>query len=502
MKNANFIAGQLNLGLQNSVTSLSRLPNSRLPSVTNPGASQIHHANLQDSAQEELLSYSELGAKDISDEGYLLPSHRYDTGSSGGGACSPREFPAYLPRKHSFPFNLVSPRRRRVAVSPQYDRSSSLGVGVIVEEAEGEEGTSPTIEATLAYNSPETCLWKGGDDTWTRQTPPSAQAGSERVNRFSLPSDLGAVSREATPTKRRASHRQARMIDGALFHSKTRRGKVIGDGNINAGSLVKDNENDEIQQLDVHSAGQNTRGSWLRSVWARFHGEHRRNSAQPKLRNQHSSLTSCGLVGSPPFNSSRAFQLSKSSMAEMKQTGPVSRFGLDGACEEHLNKPLPLSPGDLQRPSKQNNIHRTFFGRSPKPVLPTTEVLPPSMFQRGPSPPKDVDLSSLVSATMTGPHELSPKEKSWSYRLSDSSLNSGPASWVSVSILHEYLTNANQCVFVCNLCQKESISRVQRTFHTHYTNSTCTTCFPEAEHFKRSMAFQNHRRSGASGHYK
>lgn len=401
-----------------------------MPFVADRRASQASYVGLQECAPEESLSSNEPDTKDSSDEGHLLSSHRYDTESSGEGVRSAREFPACLPRKHNFPFNLVGPRRRSVAISPQHDRSGSTGVSVILEEGVGEReaSNSTTIEATLPYEFPVTCFMKEAGDIWTRQTPSSAQAGSERINRFSLPSDVGVVSREATPTRRRASHRQARMIDGALFHSKTRKDKVVENDSINVGSPVKEDPQGETEQLDVHFTKQNTRGSWLRSIWARFHGEHRRNSAPPRLRKQHSSLTSCGLVGSPPFNSSRAFQQGKSSIAEMKQTVPASRFGLDGSCEEHLNKPLPLSPGDLQRPSMQNNIHHTFFGRSPKRFLATIEAPPSSTIPRSASPRKDIDLSSLVSATMTGPHELSPKGKSWKYRFSDSSLNSGPAS--------------------------------------------------------------------------
>lgn len=405
----------------------SRKIASRVPSLT---ARDYHESLCNGIAQKHgrntSSGSSQQDSKDVSDERVLLPSHKYDAARS-----SPRLRSSSIPTaqpslKYGFPFSLASPRRRSGTTSPRPDQSGSLSADVILEE---EGSVSIPMEAISTTKSPITTVLEDNSDLGAKQTPSSAHIGGDRINRYSLPSDLSSTDREATPTKRRASHRQARMIDGALFHGKTRKGKFVESDSVgaSAGSAVKENSENEIRRLSGQSTKQHQRGSWLHNVWTRLHGEHRRHSSHPKLRKKHSSLTNCGLIGSPPSSSRSTLQPGSSKFAEMTETTPTPRFGLDGICEERLNKPLPLSPGELHRPSIQSDIHRTFFGRNPRPVLLSSASDSP-VLQQYSSSHKDVDLSSLVSATMSGPHELSPKEKSWRYRLSDSSSKLRPAS--------------------------------------------------------------------------
>lgn len=385
--------------------------------------------NRRDSLLEKLSSFVDedvpgeirVDTEDISDEKVLLLSQTYGTISSSSNPCPSSNLQFKQPRQHGFPFNIVSPRRRNSAISPPSETSKSSTIGVIAEKA----SSSITAKTTSSFGS-TTSPDRGREiDAGKKRTISSAHASDARVNRFSLPPDLGPTSREVTPTKRRASHRQARMIDGALFDGQNRKGKFVQNVDTSTDSVVNDARENEVYS---HLTDNIPRKSWLRNVWTRFHGERRRSSAQPKLRKQHSSLTSCGLVSSPRSPASKVMHLGSSKIAEMTQTTPLTVLGLDGTCEQHLNKPLPLSPGDRGRPSMQSDIHRTFFGRSPKPSTLSTETTTLPAFPQESASHQGTDLASLVSATMAGPHELSPREKLWRYRFSDSSFKSGPAS--------------------------------------------------------------------------
>lgn len=367
---------------------------------------------------------SQQDVREVADEKYLLPARRYDPTTSTSASRPPWVTTTEPSRKYVFPFNLTSPRRRSGAASPRLDQYNSFGVDVIPEEE-----ISDLVPAKTAspIRSPIISALCGDGDLGTKQTPSSIQTGGDKNNRYSLPSEFGSTEREATPTRRRAAHRQARMIDGALFQGKSRKGKFIESDSISAESTVEKNES-EKKRLSGQSTKQHSRESWLHSVLTRFRGDHHRNPRQPKLRKRHSSLTSCGIVGSPESNDSNASQPDTSPVAEMKQTTPTPRFGFDGTVEEHHNKPLPLSPGDLHRPSIQSDIQRTFFGRNLNPVLLSPDTSLSSDQQHPPSFRKASNFTSLVSATMSGPHELSPKEKAWKYRLSTSTTRSGTPS--------------------------------------------------------------------------
>lgn len=93
------------------------------------------------------------------------------------------------------------------------------------------------------------------------------------------------------------------------------------------------------------------------------------------------------------------------------------------------NKPLPPSPADQSwRPSIQSETQRSFFGFDQIPVVLDPNASFPSP---GLAKIKEKDeLRSLVSATMSGPQELSPKERGLRFRFSTSSAGSGLPSYV------------------------------------------------------------------------
>ncbi|KAK5955751.1 hypothetical protein OHC33_003392 [Knufia fluminis] len=127
-------------------------------------------------------------------------------------------------------------------------------------------------------------------------------------------------------------------------------------------------------------------------------------------------------------------QQSNARLPEMRQTTPLRGLGFNGAYDEYSNKPLPLSPADQSgRPSIQSETQRMFFGRNKDTASNTTSPLvfgsSASFASSGITQIKEKDeLRSLVSATMSGPQELSPKEKGWKYRFSSSTSRSDPPS--------------------------------------------------------------------------
>lgn len=444
LKSANFITAQLNQAKDCANRSrMSQLESCRSWRLSNAsldllGPSQSctsqesdglitdHHelssdANVRKHDPRISSDSSQQDTRDVTDQKFLLPAQRYDSGTSTSLSCSSQILTTDRPRKYPFPFSFASPRRRAGTLSPRFDQYGPCSVDVIPEE---ESGDSVPAKIVSPLKSPAVSALCGDRASGPKQTLSSMQTGGDKNNRYSLPSELGPLDRDATPTRRRAIHRQARMIDGALFQGKSRKGKFIESGGIAAGSPVKQKSENENKRLHGQSTKQHCRGSWLHNVLTRFRGDHHRNSTQPKLRKRHSSLTSCGIVGSPRSDDSSAFRTNTSPITEMKQTTPTSRLGFDGTVEDHNNKPLPLSPGELPRPSMQSDIQRTFFGRSSNPVLLSPNASVSTTAQKSHSLHKSSDLAPLVSATMSGPHELSPKEKAWKYQLSTSTTRS------------------------------------------------------------------------------
>ncbi|KAK5078360.1 hypothetical protein LTR64_003229 [Lithohypha guttulata] len=111
----------------------------------------------------------------------------------------------------------------------------------------------------------------------------------------------------------------------------------------------------------------------------------------------------------------------------MQQVDPRSGQGLDGTFDERGHKPLPLSPIDGNaRPSLQSDVERTFFADVSQPE---SFNYNPSIVSSGITRIREQDeLRSLVSATMSGPQELSPKDKNFWNRYSSSTSQSAPSS--------------------------------------------------------------------------
>ena len=355
----------------------------------------------------------------------LLPSRTHEPRVNIAD-CQRRSMPAPA-RRHGFPFGLLSPKLRTSA-----DLAVQDGHSARLEH----DPTSPDKNSggsASDSHSPTTQDTEITVSEATTKTPLSARFGRKQENRYSLPSDLGSTDVEATPTKRRAVHRQARLIDGALFHGKTRKDNVVGSENGAIKSPVKVATDITAKRSSGQSAPQSSRASWLHNVLTRFRGEHGRNPKQPKLRKQHSTLASC--ISSGPYitrSSMPTQQQSNTRFPEMRQATPLRGLGFNGACDEHSNKPLPLSPAEQGgRPSLQSETQRSFFGRNNEKLSPAGFDPTASFASSGITGIKEKDeLRSLVSATMSGPQELSPKEKAWKYRFSSSSSRSNPPSFV------------------------------------------------------------------------
>lgn len=355
----------------------------------------------------------------------LLPSRKYNPRVNAAD-CQRRSMPAPA-RRHGFPFGLLSPKLRTSADLPNQDGHYARPEDDPMSPDKKSGGSASNSRSPTTQDTEITA------SEATAKTPLSARFGRKQENRYSLPSDLGSTDVEATPTKRRAVHRQARLIDGALFHGKTRKGNAIGSETGGTKSPVKVATDIAAKRSSGQSAHQSSRASWLHNVLTRFRGEHDRNPKQPKLRKQHSTLASCIASGPHITRSSMPTQQqSNTRFPEMRQATPLRGLGFNGACDEHSNKPLPLSPAEQGgRPSIQSETQRSFFGRNNEKLSPAVFDPTASFASSGITGIKEKDeLRSLVSATMSGPQELSPKEKAWKYRFSSSSSRSDPPSFV------------------------------------------------------------------------
>ena len=255
-----------------------------------------------------------------SEEHALLATKRCLPRLADNSIGSPRlSMPAPL-KKNNFPFDLLSPKRSRSTSSPTgqrlpHEHSHAFNVGAIPEEEHTvEESTS------LSLFSSRSAIDNVADveaSDRSERTPPSQRLFQPQDNRFSLPSDFGSTDAEGTPIKRRATHRQARMIDGALFHGKSRKEKCV-DGEKQDHhfpvKVVPENMNKHSQK--------SSRASWLHNVLTRFQGKQSRKAKEPRLRKRHSSLGDCGLVISQ--NGDRDITASKRAIEahipEMRQT--------------------------------------------------------------------------------------------------------------------------------------------------------------------------------------
>lgn len=322
---------------------------------------------------------------------------------------SPRKSMPLPTRKHTFPFSLISPKRRNSTAIP-------LDLGV-----DSDVVTSVTREASIEispWHSPQ----NGFDDS--AEKTPLSQRLNRQSNRHSLPSDLGSLDNEITPIKGRAVNRQARMIDGALFQGKTRKGKSIR-GNTKNDTLPSE------QKAQVCSHPQQTsRVSWLHTLLNRLQSKQRRKHAESEHRKQRSSLGDCGLLGQITRDSSESLRQTEATLhlPQIDKAPATFNMGLDGAYDdEHNNKPLPLSPFENSaRPSIQSETERYIFQQSPQVAI--FDFRKPFASPQSVKSRQEDELRSLVSATMSGPPELSQREKEFKYRYSDNSPVSPPIS--------------------------------------------------------------------------
>lgn len=323
---------------------------------------------------------------------------------------SPRKSMPLPARKHAFPFNIISPKRRSSGgpVDSLNENPSCYHATGVARETNSERSNS---------NSPQKCVNE-------LEKTPLSQRLIRLDNRYSLPSDLGSVDVDVTPTKKRSVHRQARLIDGALFQGKTRKGKDIRESNkkdgLSSEQITKVSSSFHFQRA--------SRASWLHTVLSRFQGKQKHQ--QPELRKQRSSLGDCGLISQTSrrideYCEEKAYA---PCLPQIDQARKTFNMGLDGAWdEEHNNKPLPLSPFEQSaRPSLQSDTERYIFQQSPdiSPFESRTLFTSPKFTKNT----QQDELRSLVSATMSGPQELSPKEKALNYRYSNTSSSSPPVS--------------------------------------------------------------------------
>ena len=235
--------------------------------------------------------------------------------------------------------------------------------------------------------------------------------------RLSLPSDLSSQDVENTPRTKR--HRQARMIDGALIGGRQRASTVTEDIKVDLHPSMSMQLN--VDTKTTRGKEHHPRVSWLHNIIQRFRNEKGKQtkSHSPKLLRKHSSL----------LNPSNSDIYEKSGImaqhiynAGFRASPRKNNTGLDGTDERFPshNKPLPLSPGDESgRPSIQSDVQRGFFGfDQPSTGFDSCEPFAPSYSE---SYLNRDELRSLVSATMSGPGEISPKEKALRYRFSESS---------------------------------------------------------------------------------
>lgn len=375
------------------------------------------------------------GSSQPPEENVLLPSRRYNPKDIVLG--SPRRSMPAPTRRHGFPFDLLSPRRKTSPDPPNHYSNGAMPKEAQLSPGRNSNGSGCNSRSPITQDTNFTT------SDVIEKTPRSLRFGRNHDNRYSLPSDFGSTDAEATPRKRRAVHRQARLIDGALFHGKSRKGNFTAGENSGTNSPVKAVPETSSHRSSWQSTQEPPRTSWLHNALARFRGEHSRKSKQPKLRKQHSILVSC-TSNSPQITRSSmpAQQQTNAHIPEMRQTTPLRGLGFNGACDEYSNKPLPLSPAEQgSRPSIQSETQRTFFGRNKETSSSAGLDLDPSFASSGITQIRDKDeLRSLVSATMSGPQELSPQEKALKYRFSSSTTRSEPPSYVyllqsSVSIL-------------------------------------------------------------------
>lgn len=297
-----------------------------------------------------------------------LPAKRYNP-ALNYLTCEPPHRSMPVPcRKHGFPFDLASPRRRSCKISQEGNTTAQnrLAEAATILKEKLEQGDDEINEVAVKSLSPTTNSTGQAVSEVNEKTPLSFRFSRHQENRYSLPSELSSTEIDATPSKRRALHRQARMIDGALFHPRTRKGKFIESDTAGGTSPVKAVAEKLAKRLSVQSTqhANSPRTSWLQNVMARFRTDIGRKQQHPKLRKRHSSLADCGMTSPGQHHPPAACHGAVTGTAEMRQVlPPPTSVGFNGVSEYH-NKPLPLSPAEEIRRSLASEAQCTFFAHA------------------------------------------------------------------------------------------------------------------------------------------
>lgn len=377
MRNANFLAAQ------------------RVPGTEHRNYSTIEHVS-----SSRPHDPFDAAIQRVEDERGLLIDRNASQNLPNPSIQSPRRSLPAAVTKFPFPQVLLTPQRRvSIAIHRQRD---------------GESPQQSPISVTV--DSPPRCIRPsrkepGGDQSpvhvreQSEIAPLTTDNGEPNISSSDISED--DIPRTQTTTcTRRYTHRQARLIDGALFQVN---GGAAKPETPKSRSPVKVMLEKTTKRLSVHTAKQQSqRDSWIHNIWTRFRGDYKQRHSDCS---KHSAFATHPLDSpekQPPAMtpSQRRYNRNPS---EMQQVLPPLTFGYDGTAE-HNNKPLPLSPADfVARQSLSSDTQRQFF-QIPVSLHGSVVTSPPvSAVSSGIDRfCQKLEFDGLVSATMRGPQELSP----------------------------------------------------------------------------------------------
>lgn len=344
----------------------------------------------------------------------LLLDHHASQPVPNVSAKSPRRSLPATVTKFPFPQVLSTPQKRASMITNQQmtDESPRRGLaGVTVYSPPRYSRPSPK---KLERNQRPIHVPHRGEIE-----PLTTETGEPNI-RSSRISEDRASSAQSTTCERRHTHRQARLIDGALFQAT---GGAARSETPKSRSPVKVMLEKTTKRLSAHTTKQQSqRDSWIHSIWTRFRGDckqrHLDCSRHPSLSSH--ALDSPGQEKQPPAMTPMQRELDKD-RSGMQQVLPPLRFGYDGAAE-YMNKPLPCSPADcVARHSLSSETQRQFF-QIPASLQGSIVTSPPASAASSGIDRfcQKLEFDGLVSATMSGPQELSPVKLTYESRASSS----------------------------------------------------------------------------------
>ncbi len=159
------------------------------------------------------------------------------------------------------------------------------------------------------------------------------------------------------PQRRRTANRHARLIDGAIFPFKGRKGNAARPSVEVQESLSPNAGRKLLFRLSWTPTRQSSesRGSWLQSVRSLFRTS---QNKQRKPLPKHKHTSSIGNSTDAQLSMSKSHKSISSSTASIAPSGHPRSLGLflDGACDNlrspsasYLNKPLPLNPDEFAK---------------------------------------------------------------------------------------------------------------------------------------------------------